>query len=134
MKKELFSRKKTVLALSELNKRLGSFLTKYGVSLSIQEQKYFADLQATLCLEILLLTNYPQKQFYISTLSWFVRCIEISATAFGTKETGYLLNRENLNIYEAAQTIVNSYYSILEAHERECKNKTRYHSEQKRKL
>ena len=133
MHKELFYLKKSVLALSELNKRLVSFLLKYGVSLSIQEQKYFADLQATLCLEILLLTNYPQKQFYISTLSWFVKCIEISATTFATKETGYLLNRDNLNLYEAAQTIVNSYYSILEAHERECQNKTLYYSKQKRK-
>ena len=133
MHKELFYLKKSVLALSELNKRLGSFLIKYGVSLSIQEQTYFAELQAALSLEILLLNDYTQKQFYISALSWFVKRIAVPATTIGTKETGYLLNRENLNLYEAAQTIVNSYYTIQEAHEISNKIKTRYHSQQKRK-
>ena len=125
MAKKIITNDKRVLVLSNLNQQLGTFLTMHEHILTWKQIELFSQLQAAICLEIVLLNNYAQRRLYISALSFFINQVSITNETIATKETGYLLNRENLNLYNITSTIVNTYRSILEREEKLNKRKTR---------
>ena len=125
MAKKIITNDKRVLVLSNLNQQLGTFLTMHEHILTWKQIELFSQLQAAICLEIVLLNNYAQRRLYISALSFFIKQVSITNETIATKETGYLLNRENLNLYNITSTIVNTYRSILEREEKLNKRKTR---------
>lgn len=125
MAKKIITNNKRVLVLSNLNQQLGTFLTMHEHILTWKQIELFSQLQAAICLEIVLLNNYAQRRLYISALSFFIKQVSITKETIATKETGYLLNRENLNLYNITSTIVNTYRSIIEREERLNKTRTR---------
>ena len=125
MKKKIATNNQKILLLSRTNQQLGTFLTLYEHRLTIQQIEFLAKLQAALCLEIVLLNNYGQRKLYMSSLSLFIRYVTIPIETIVTKEIGYFLNRENLNLYNISSTIVNTYRSILEREREKESNKRR---------